>query len=171
MGDRKARGPMDYIHQRHPSHKEGLIMSDDAGLDPGRFLEAQRESFVHAIAELKCGQKRGHWMWFIFPQLAGLGRSPTARHYALRSADEARAYLAHPIRGERIRVAARAVLTHPNRSLADIFGYPDDLKFWSSMTLFAIIAAETDGDPFRRALDMFCDGMFDPATMDLLLAH
>ncbi len=145
------------------------MMSDDSSFDLGRFLYAQSESYAQAIRELQGGQKRSHWMWFIFPQLKGLGYSPTARHYALRSADEARAYLAHPILGERIRLATQTVLTHPNSSLAEIFGRPDDLKFRSSMTLFAAVSNENDGGLFRQALNVFCDGVADPSTMRLLI--
>ncbi|MBX9468877.1 MAG: DUF1810 domain-containing protein [Rhizobium sp.] len=144
-------------------------MSVDPNFDAGRFLDAQKQSYARALEELRYGQKRTHWMWFVFPQLAGLGHSATALHFAFRSADEARAYLAHPILGERIRAATQAVLVHTNRSLAEIFGHPDDLKFRSSMTLFAAIAAENDGGLFRQALDVFCDGETDPATLRLLV--
>lgn len=136
--------------------------------DLGRFLDAQKESYARALQELRNGQKRTHWMWYIFPQLAGLGHSLTARHFALRSADEARAYLAHPLLGKGLLDATEAVLAHADRSLVQIFGHPDDLKFRSSMTLFAAVATDQHGVLFRRALDIFCEGAPDAATLRLL---
>ena len=106
-------------------------------------------------------------MWFVFPQLRGLGRSPTADFYGIDSIEEARAYLAHPRLGERLRGAAAATLAIENQSLRDIFGSPDDLKFRSSMTLFAR-ASDIRDNVFRRALDRFCAGADDPATLAIL---
>jgi uncharacterized protein (DUF1810 family) len=141
---------------------------DDSSFELTRFLDAQKESYARALDELQNGQKRTHWMWYIFPQLQGLGRSQTAQHFAVESLDEARAYLAHPVLGERLRTVTQAVLTHPERSLVEIFGQPDDAKFRSSMTLFAEAADPDDAVQFRRALDVFCDGKPDPNTLRLL---
>jgi uncharacterized protein (DUF1810 family) len=133
-----------------------------------RFVDAQKDLYPQALRELQAGQKRSHWMWFIFPQLTGLGRSPTAQYFALTSLDEARAYLAHPVLGERLRAATSAVLPHSNRSLGEIFGQPDDMKFRSSMTLFAEAAEPGAGTLFRTALTVFCNGEPDRATLRLL---
>jgi len=133
------------------------------GLD--RFVEAQDGAYDDALAELTTGRKRTHWMWFIFPQIAGLGSSPTAQFYAIASLDEAKAYLAHPVLGPRLRECARALLAVDGRSAHDIFGYPDDLKLRSSMTLFA--RAADDPAPFQAVLDRFYDGP-DPRTLALV---
>lgn len=135
--------------------------------DLNRFVVAQEPVFPTALAELKAGRKCTHWMWFIFPQLRGLGRSPTATFYGIESLDEARAYLAHPVLGPRLLQATRAVLAVKDRSLHAIFGSPDDLKFCSCMTLF-IRAAGDDGGVFRTALDRFCGGRMDAQTLALL---
>ena len=121
-------------------------------------------------AELRRGRKSSHWMWFVFPQLAGLGSSPTARAYALSGLDEARAYLAHPVLGPRLREAAQLAVAVPGRSASEVFGYPDDLKLRSSMTLFARAARTT---PPRTTgcsptSDRYFDGAPDPRTVDLL---
>nr|WP_221377572.1 DUF1810 domain-containing protein [Actinoplanes polyasparticus] len=132
-----------------------------------RFVEAQDGTYEDARAELTAGRKRTHWMWFIFPQLSGLGSSPTAQHYAIRDLDEARAYLSHPVLGPRLYELA-GVLVKAERSATEIFGYPDDLKLRSSMTLFAR-AAGVDGDPapFQQVIDHFYDGP-DERTLELL---
>lgn len=144
-------------------------MAEDYSLvDLERFVKAQRETYAQALRELQGGLKRSHWMWFIFPQLEGLGRSRTAQHFALRSLDEARAYLAHAILGERLRTVTRAVLAHQDRSLLEIFGQPDDMKFRSSMTLFAAAADPEDTAIFREALDVFCGGEPDAITLQRL---
>ncbi|WP_417583270.1 DUF1810 domain-containing protein [Pelagibacterium sp.] len=127
------------------------------------FLTAQAPIYQTALAELRAGHKRTHWMWFIFPQIAGLGMSAMSRRYALASLDEARAYFAHETCGPRLIECTRAVLTHPEKSANAIFGAPDDLKFRSSMTLFA--HAAPDQPEFRQALDMFFDGKDDPETL------
>jgi uncharacterized protein (DUF1810 family) len=130
-----------------------------------RFVQAQDNgTYLDAKAELEAGRKRTHWMWFIFPQLSGLGSSPTAQHYAIRDLDEARAYLAHPQLGPRLLELA-AVLTKSTRGATEIFGYPDDLKLRSSMTLFA--AAAADPTPFQQVIDHFYDGP-DERTLELL---
>jgi uncharacterized protein (DUF1810 family) len=133
--------------------------------DLERFVTAQAPVYVAVLAELAAGHKRSHWMWFVFPQLRGLGMSSTAEFYGIASLAEAEAYLAHPLLGPRLVACTRAVLRHRDRSLREIFGSPDDLKFRSSMTLFA----HAGGDPlFRQALDAFCDGREDERTLALL---
>ena len=132
-----------------------------------RFLEAQSTTYAAAHAELAAGRKRTHWMWFIFPQIRGLGSSPTAQHYAIANLAEAQAYLAHPILGERLRTCTALVLAIPNPSLDTIFGFPDNLKFHSSVTLFAAAANHPDSI-FQQALDRLFAGKPDPATLDRL---
>jgi uncharacterized protein (DUF1810 family) len=131
-----------------------------------RFVLAQSGTYDIALAELRAGRKRTHWMWFIFPQLVGLGRSAMAERYGITDLGEARAYLHHPLLGGRLREATAAVLNHRDRTARMIFGVPDDLKFCSSMTLFAL--AEGDGSIFGEALDAFFSGKPDPGTMRLL---
>jgi uncharacterized protein (DUF1810 family) len=123
--------------------------------------------FATALAELKAGRKRSHWMWFVFPQLRGLGQSAMAQRYGVASLAEAKAYLAHPLLGPRLVECTRAVLAVEGRSLHAIFGSPDDLKFRSSMTLFAL-AANEDQSVFRQALDHCCGGHADERTLALL---
>ena len=139
-------------------------------LDPfnlERFVAAQAPVLSTVLAELKAGHKRSHWMWFIFPQLRGLGRSSMAQFYGIASLDEARAYLVHPLLGPRLHLCTETLLAVHGRSLREIMGSPDDMKLRSSMTLFSV-AAESDGTPFRRALDRFCDGRPDERTVALL---
>ncbi len=138
-----------------------------------RFLQAQSQTYDHVTAELTAGRKRTHWIWFIFPQIAGLGFSPTARLYAIQSLAEATAYLAHPILGPRLRHCTALVLAIENRDLTQILGYPDDLKFRSCMTLFAQAAIQTpsenpEDEIFLEALTHFFDGVPDAATLSLL---
>jgi len=135
--------------------------------DLRRFVDAQARIYDVALDEIANGRKRNHWMWFVFPQLRGLGRSPTAQIYGICSLAEARAYLAHPVLGPRLRACVEAALEHSGRPLVDIFGSPDDLKFRSSMTLFAR-AAEPGERLFQTAIDHLCDGRPDVATLDLL---
>ena len=131
-----------------------------------RFVDAQASVYERARAELERGRKTSHWMWFIFPQIRGLGRSRTAEKYAISSLEEARAYLAHPVLGARLRECARIVNQLEGTSLAEIFGFPDELKFRSSMTLFARAAP---GEPmFREALRKYCGSEPDPLTLDRL---
>lgn len=135
--------------------------------DLQRFKTAQEPVFETALSELRQGQKRSHWIWFIFPQLRGLGRSPTAQFYGISSLAEARAYLEDPLLKERLDVATSAVLGHKNMSALDILGSPDDLKFRSSMTLFN--EASGHANPlFQEALEQFFDGMPDERTRELL---
>ena len=131
-----------------------------------RFVTAQAPVWATVLDELRAGQKRTHWMWFVFPQLRGLGRSSTARLYGIASLEEARAFLAHTELGPRLRLCTQLAVAIPHRTLAEIFGSPDDLKFRSCMTLFA--RAGDDSGVFDRALDRFCDGRADPATLSLL---
>jgi uncharacterized protein (DUF1810 family) len=135
----------------------------DSGYDLQRFVDAQRDVYATALAELRAGHKRTHWMWFVFPQMEGLGGSEMARRYAIRSGDEAAAYLAHPVLGPRLRECASAVAMHGERTIGDIFGHPDDLKFHSCMTLFADVAP--DEAVFQACLDRFFDGAPDAATI------
>ncbi|WP_443749428.1 DUF1810 domain-containing protein [Asticcacaulis solisilvae] len=125
-----------------------------ASYDLDRFITAQAPVFDTAMAELRAGRKRSHWMWFVFPQLRGLGMSATAQHFGIASLDEARAYLDHPVLGPRLEQATQAAIAAPAPSLHALFGSPDDLKFRSAMTLFAQVKAE----PFRTALRRWCDG-------------
>ncbi|HMG47110.1 MAG TPA: DUF1810 domain-containing protein [Allosphingosinicella sp.] len=131
-----------------------------------RFVAAQEGVYPQALAELRRGRKQSHWMWFVFPQMAGLGRSDRARFYGIASAAEARAYLAHPVLGPRLRESAEAVLAHPERSAEAIFGVVDAMKLGSSMTLFAAVA--DDPDPFAAVLEAFFGGERDAATLALL---
>jgi uncharacterized protein (DUF1810 family) len=138
----------------------------DTDYDLERFVDAQRDVYATALAELRAGHKRSHWMWFIFPQVEGLGHSEMAQKYAIRSADEAAAYLAHPLLGKRLRESASAVAMHDDRGIDDIFGEPDNRKFHSSMTLFADVAP--DEAVFQTCLDQFFGGEPDHATIERL---
>ena len=131
------------------------------------FVRAQENVYDEALAELRAGRKRTHWMWFVFPQLAGLGRSTTAARYAIESREHARDYLAHPVLGPRLTEAAGALLTVEGRTAEQILGFPDDLKLRSSMTLFAAVA--DDPAVFRAVLERYYDGP-DQRTVDLLAA-
>ena len=131
--------------------------------DLERFVQAQAPVYATAVAELRAGHKRTHWMWFIFPQIAGLGHSDMARRYALASGDEAAAYLAHPVLGARLRECASIVASLDGRTAEGIFGHPDDLKFRSSMTLFADVAP--DEGVFQACIDKYFDGEADHATL------
>ena len=131
-----------------------------------RFLDAQNPVYAQVCSELRAGRKTSHWMWFIFPQIQGLGYSPLARKFAVSSLQEAQAYLDHPILGARLRECCRLVNLVEGRSIEQIFGYPDDLKFRSSMTLFAHAAA--DNQIFLDALAKYFNGEFDPLTLERL---
>ncbi len=138
-------------------------MNDPFDLE--RFVEAQAPVYEAARAELRRGQKQGHWMWFIFPQLRGLGSSPTATKFGISSRQEAEAYLNHPVLGPRLRECTALVNLIDGRSIEQIFGYPDDLKFRSSMTLFRIAAQ--DNRIFNYALEKYFEGEPDPLTLEL----
>jgi uncharacterized protein (DUF1810 family) len=131
-----------------------------------RFVEAQRPVYDQALDEVRRGRKRSHWMWFVFPQIAGLGSSPTAEFYAISGLDEARAYLAHAVLGARLRECADALLLVSGRSASDIFPYPDDLKLRSSMTLFSLVAPRDS--PFARVLEQYFDGQPDDRTLEMV---
>jgi uncharacterized protein (DUF1810 family) len=131
-----------------------------------RFVDAQDLVFEEVCAELRAGQKQGHWMWFIFPQLRGLGNSRTAIKFAVSSRDEAEAYLKHLVLGPRLRECTRLVILVEGRSINQIFGYPDDLKFRSSMTLFASAASENQ--IFKDALQKYFAGELDRLTLERL---
>jgi uncharacterized protein (DUF1810 family) len=141
-------------------------MNPDDPYDLDRFLSAQESVYERALAELKDGQKLTHWMWYIFPQVDGLGYSPTAMRYSIKSMEEARQYLDHPVLGKRLLECTEAVVALKGASASEIFGYPDDMKFKSSMTLFEKIAGP--GSVFSSALDRYCHGERDAATLRLL---
>ena len=136
--------------------------------DLGRFVTAQRSSYEQALAEIASGRKRSHWMWYIFPQFAGLGFSVTSRKYAIGSLAEAEAYLRHEVLGPRLVACAEAALAVEGRSAREIFGSPDDLKLRSSATLFAHVSPE--GSVFHRLLEKYFGGDPDGATLRLVAA-
>jgi uncharacterized protein (DUF1810 family) len=133
--------------------------------DLQRFVQAQQPVYATALSELKAGRKRTHWIWFVFPQVEGLGHSETSQRYSIRSAEEAIAYLAHPLLGARLAECTNAVLAIEDRSAHNIFGSPDDVKFRSSITLYDAVDA---GGLYRRALQKFFGGSPDPATLAIL---
>jgi uncharacterized protein (DUF1810 family) len=139
-------------------------MSDDP-FALKRFLDAQAGAIDTALRELGAGKKRSHWMWFVFPQLKGLGSSPTAAFYGIASRQEAQAYLDHPLLNDRLKAAVLAVEASSSPSLRALFGSPDDLKFCSSMTLFAEVSG---ADLYQGALDRWCGGERDIRTLSLL---
>ena len=144
-------------------------MKTDDPHDLQRFVLAQEGDYETALREITAGRKRSHWMWYVFPQLDGLGSSAMARRYAIQSADEAQAYLAHPVLGERLRACARAAVAVEGRGATEIFGSPDDLKLRSSATLFA--AVSPPDSVFQRLLDKFYPAGPDPATLRLLVKN
>jgi uncharacterized protein (DUF1810 family) len=134
--------------------------------DLERFVRAQASVYDQALAELRNGRKRTHWIWFIFPQIEGLGYSSTSRHYAIKSLEEARAYLRHPLLGSRLVECAQAVLAVEGRTVSDILPYPDDLKLRSSMTMFECV--EHPGSVFAQVLEKCFQGKRDERTIQLL---
>jgi uncharacterized protein (DUF1810 family) len=138
----------------------------DDGFDLNRFVQAQEEVYPQALSEIKRGQKRSHWMWFIFPQIDGLGSSSTAKFYAIKSKDEAKAYLNHPLLGKRLLECSEVLSRIEGKSAEEIFGYPDDLKLRSCMTLFACVS-EPDSI-FSRVLDQYYGSQPDARTRELL---
>jgi len=136
--------------------------------DLSRFLDAQQDIYEIALSEVRQGQKRSHWMWFVFPQYAGLGISPTSQRYAIRSVAEAEAYLRHPVLGQRLVECTDALLHVEGRSAQRIFGSPDDMKLKSSATLFAHVSS--DGSVFHRVLEKYFRGERDDKTLRLLSA-
>jgi uncharacterized protein (DUF1810 family) len=139
-------------------------MSDTYNLH--RFLDAQAPTYDSVLAELRAGRKSSHWIWFIFPQIAGIGHSGMAQKFAIGSLDEAKTYLQHPILGPRLRACAQLVLDVNGRNAEEIFSYPDNLKFRSCMTLF--LTAATDNTLFNNALLKYFDGKPDQSTLDIL---
>ena len=137
-------------------------MTDDP-YDLARFVAAQTPAYERALEELRAGRKRTHWIWYVYPQIEGLGSSPTARRFAIRSVEEAAAYARHPVLGPRLREAVKAALAQPNRDARAVFGSPDDLKFRSCLTLFERAADEPG--LFAEALDTFYDGARDEETL------
>ena len=142
-----------------------LPTSDSYDLD--RFVVAQEGVYERVLEELRSGQKRSHWMWFVFPQIAGLGSSPTSLHFAIKNLREAQAYARHPLLGRRLIECVRAVDAVQGRSARRIFGTPDDLKFRSSMTLFEQVGESPD--VFAVALEKYYGGERDARTLELLL--
>jgi len=138
----------------------------DTDFDLERFVQAQAPVYGNVVSELRAGRKRSHWMWFIFPQIAGLGQSEMSQKYAIRSTDEAAAYLAHPVLGQRLRECAGLVAAIEDKHIEEIFDSPDDRKFHSSMTLFADVAP--DEAVFQTCLDKYFDGRADSAALGLL---
>jgi uncharacterized protein (DUF1810 family) len=147
---------------------KSLSSNDGDPFDLRRFVDAQDRVYDTVLAELRSGAKRSHWIWFVFPQLRGLGHSATAQHYGIGSLAEARAFVAHPVLGPRLRECTGLVEAIDGRSADDIFGWPDTLKVRSSMTLFTL--ATDDNSAFRGVLDKFYSGEPDPATVELLNA-
>ena len=143
-----------------------MIMHEEDRWQLARFVAAQRGTYADALAEIRDGDKQSHWMWFVFPQLAGLGHSSMAQRYAISGVEEARAYLGHPVLGPRLVECANAAIAVPRASANDIFGSPDDMKLRSSATLFAHVSPP--GSPFHQLLERFFGGHPDPATLELL---
>jgi uncharacterized protein (DUF1810 family) len=133
-----------------------------------RYVAAQQQNYDTALAELRAGRKRSHWIWYVFPQLRGLGSSAMADRYGISGIEEARAYLAHPVLGPRLRECARVVAAIERGSAEEVFGWPDNLKVRSSMTLFSM--ATDDDAEFRAVLDRFYGGELDPVTVERLSA-
>jgi len=146
--------------------KESEAVDRDDPYELKRFISAQKEVYDRVLAELRDGLKRTHWMWFIFPQIDGLGHSPTTIFYAIKSLDEARQYLSHPVLGARLVESAEAVLAVSGLSASDIFGHPDDWKLQSSMTLFALAAEPRS--VFERVLEKYYQGKRDSRTLLIL---
>jgi len=152
--------------------ESSMIRTDDTigrddPFDLSRFTRAQERIYDTVLAELRSGRKRTHWIWFIFPQIDGLGHSPTSKYYAIKSIEEARQYLNHPILGARLLECTEAVLAVEGRSVSEIFGYPDDMKLKSSMTLFASVA-ENPHSVFISVLEKYFQGEQDDRTLQLL---
>jgi uncharacterized protein (DUF1810 family) len=158
----------DYLAKLANEAAVGKLLSSDHAdpFDLRRFVDAQNRVYATVLEELRTGRKRSHWIWFVFPQLQGLGRSPTAIRYGITSLAEAKAYLDHDVLGPRLRECARAVVQISGSSAHEIFGWPDDLKVRSSMTLFA--RATDDNADFRAVLDRFYDGVEDALTVEQL---
>ena len=137
---------------------------DERGLD--KYVSAQARDYDDALREIRSGRKRSHWIWYIFPQLDGLGYSPTAQYYGIRDLEQAKDYMAHPVLGPRLVEISEALLALPSSDPGAVMGYPDDLKLCSSMTLFELVAP--DQPVFGKVLDKFYGGRRDPLTLRLL---
>ena len=133
------------------------------GID--RFIKAQENSYNHALEEIKNGRKKSHWIWYIFPQLKGLGSSEISKYYSIRSRNEAEEYIKHPVLGSRLIEISNELLKLDTNNADDVMGWPDNMKLKSSMTLFALVS---DNDIFRRVLDKFFDGEMDQFTVQNL---
>ena len=142
-------------------------MEDPHNLE--RFIEAQRADYERALAEIRSGRKRSHWMWYIFPQIEGLGFSAMSQRYAVRSTAEARAYLEDPVLGARLRTCAEALVSLEGRSVEEIFGFPDDQKLRSCATLFGAVSPA--GSVFHRLLQKYFQGEWDPKTIEKIKAE
>lgn len=156
-----------FVTDPQPADYHAVVKPD--GSDPydlARFVGAQEGVYDQALAEIRSGRKRSHWMWYVFPQFKGLGSSPTSIQYAIGSAAEALAYLAHPILGPRLLECAEAALRIDSRSALEIFGSPDDMKLRSSATLFAAVSPK--GSVFHRLIDKYFAGKEDVRTIELL---
>jgi len=134
--------------------------------DLNRFISAQQGLYDRALVELQDGLKRSHWMWYIFPQIDGLGHSPTTRHYSIKSLEEAQQYLAHPVLGARLVECAEAILAVQGQTASDIFGHPDDWKLQSSMTLFELVS--NPRSIFEQVLDKYYEGKRDSKTLQIV---
>ena len=142
-----------------------LCRKGSVNMDLNRFIEAQKHSYEIALYEMRTGRKRSHWMWYIFPQIRGLGFSSTAQYYAIRDKNEAKAYLEHPVLGKRLLEITEALLKIKGNDANEVFGYPDDMKLRSSMTLFYLVSGN---DVFKKVLDKFFNGKLDEKTKKLL---
>jgi uncharacterized protein (DUF1810 family) len=140
-----------------------VLSNDPYHLD--RFVRAQATDYDQALSELREGHKRSHWMWYIFPQIEGLGLSPMSRHYAIKSPAEARAYLDHPVLGPRLQECATVVYNIAGHSASEMFGAPDDMKLRSSATLFASVSG---GGIFEQLIQKYFDGQYDEKTLQTL---
>jgi uncharacterized protein (DUF1810 family) len=138
----------------------------EANVDLKRFLDAQRQDYQTALKEIKAGKKRSHWMWYIFPQIAGLGFSSTSVYYSIKSMEEASAYLNHPVLGANLLEITKILLQLPERNARAILGSPDDMKLKSCMTLFAYVPGSEA--VFKQVLDEFFDGQMDSKTLQIL---
>lgn len=164
------RGPLKL--KRQDEHPPNMIEPKDVQLskdpyDLDRFVRAQAADYDRALSELRDGKKRSHWMWYVFPQIEGLGHSPMSHRYSIKSAAEARAYLDHPVLGPRLRECAAVVHNIVGRSALEIFGSPDDLKLRSCATLFARVS---DDGVFEQVLQKYFNGQHDKETLGLLRA-
>jgi len=137
-------------------------------IDLSRYIEAQEQTYELALSEIKTGQKTGHWMWYIFPQIAGLGLSDTSKFYAIKSMEEAKTYIEHPVLGKRLKEITKVLLVLETANARMIFGSPDDLKLHSCMTLFAIADEDNPGNLFKKVIEKFFRGKYDKNSLHIL---